>query len=144
MEVNRSMVTDLLVDFWYDVDHNEGAGAHLFFTQDGELSFDAASFAGREAIADFYRRRAARGPRVSRHVVSNVRLMPISADIVEVDSVLCLFSRAGVATRPGAIPASVTDVHDRLQVSAAGLLIARRTYQLVFTSPESVPTATTR
>jgi hypothetical protein len=131
VEVNRSTVTDFLVEFWTDVDRNEGIGVHHFFAEEGVLGFGDELLVGREAIAQWYRKRTVRGPRLTRHLVTNVRIAPINADTVEVESALVLFRHDGLAPQPTSAP-SVTDVRDRLQVTEAGLLIIERSYHSAF------------
>ncbi|MCA0243741.1 MAG: hypothetical protein LCI02_23130 [Proteobacteria bacterium] len=57
--------------YWHDVDHNGGRLAHLWFLHDGVLQIAGRRVATRAAIEAFYRQRRERGPRVSRHVVTN-------------------------------------------------------------------------
>lgn len=124
--VSSQAVADVLAAYWFEVDHRAGAGAHLFFTPDGELSFDAARFQGRAAIQGVYLARSARGPRVSRHVMSNVHVLRTEGDRVEVMSTLCLYAQDGTAPRSRVTPVAIADVHDRLLSTPDGLLFTNR------------------
>ena len=64
----------LTVEFWYRVDHQNGVGVADLFTEDGVYSVANGQSAGRAAIAESYRQRSARGPRLSRHVQTNLRV----------------------------------------------------------------------
>jgi hypothetical protein len=75
-------LTALLTAFWYEVDHNDGRAAAGYFTPDARLRFEDALFEGTEAIDSVYKTRAARGARVSRHLVTNVHLLEVGDDRV--------------------------------------------------------------
>jgi uncharacterized protein (TIGR02246 family) len=108
----RAEIDALNVEFWYRVDHHNGEGVADLFTEDGVYSVPGGRNVGREAIADSYVQRAARGPRVSRHVHSNLRLTLESATRAQGVSVLTLWARDGEAPLPLTLPVSVADVHD--------------------------------
>jgi SnoaL-like domain len=67
----------LEVRYWYDVDHNEGASAHSFYTPDGLFAVGANEFRGSEQIRQFYDWRGRRGMttvrslRTTRHLIGN-------------------------------------------------------------------------
>nr|WP_179275240.1 nuclear transport factor 2 family protein [Rhodococcus sp. 06-1059B-a] len=124
--ISSQSVVDLLAAYWFDVDHRCGAGAHLLFTEDGELQFESARVVGQSAIEALYRARAARGPRVSRHVLSNVHIHTWTDNSVEVVSVLTLYAQDGLAPQSNTNPIAVADVHDRLVETAEGLRVERR------------------
>jgi len=143
IELIRASVTDLLTAYWYDVDHTAGANAHTFFTEDGVLTFDKATHRGRDAIAQMYRERAARGPRTSRHIVTNVHVTAAASGLVHVDSILCLFAHDGPAPQPTVLPAAVADVSDDLARVDGRVLISRRKVTTIFIDPATelaVPT----
>lgn len=143
VEINRSTVTDLLVEYWHEVDHHDGLSAHLLFAVDGEMTFDRATFRGQDAIARVYTNRAARGPRVSRHVITNISLGPVRDDAIRVESILLLFAQDGLPPRPSIVPTSVADVVDDLTLSDGRLVIARRVLTNMFLTDENdlaVPT----
>ncbi|QSE41317.1 nuclear transport factor 2 family protein [Rhodococcus erythropolis] len=135
--ISSRAVTDLLAAYWFDVDHNDGAGAHLLFTESGVLQFESAEFVGRSAIEKVYRDRATRGPRVSRHVLSNVHLRPVTRRTVDVTSVLTLYAEDGLVPRPRTIPVAIADVHDRLVSTRRGLLIQCRRTENQFVSADA-------
>jgi SnoaL-like domain len=68
---------DLEVRYWYEVDCNEGANAHDFYTADGLLAVGDNEFRGSDRIREFYAWRGRRGMetvrslRTTRHLISN-------------------------------------------------------------------------
>jgi len=108
----RAQIEALNVEFWYRVDHQNGDGVAELFCEDGVYSVPGGRNAGRAAIAASYVARAARGPRVSRHVHSNLRLTVESPTRASAVSILTLWARDGEAPMALTLPVSVSDVHD--------------------------------
>lgn len=111
----RLEIEQLLLDYWHEVDTNWGARAHEFFAEDGVfLNSVGKARVGRAAIQAFYSSRQARGARVVRHVVSNLRVQPAAAN-GEVSSnwILQIFASDGeppLPSEPAILLADVTDV----------------------------------
>lgn len=122
----REELTSVLVALWYEIDHHQGAIASQYFTADAKLCFEDATFRGTAAIDAVYRQRAARGPRVSRHVVANLHLVEVEKARVRAVSTLLLFAEDGEAPRPKTSPALVADVWDVLELSGDRWLISSR------------------
>ena len=108
----RAHIEALNVEFWYRVDHQNGDGVAELFCEDGVYSVPGGRNAGRDAIAESYLKRAARGPRVSRHVFSNLRLTIETPMLAHGVSMLTLWARDGEAPLALTLPVSVSDVHD--------------------------------
>ncbi|MEP6660968.1 MAG: nuclear transport factor 2 family protein [Acidimicrobiales bacterium] len=108
----RAHIEALNVEFWYRVDQQNGEGVADLFCEDGAYSVPGGRNAGRAAIAESYVKRAARGPRVSRHVLSNLRLTLESPTLAHGVSTLTLWARDGEAPLAITLPVSVSDVHD--------------------------------
>jgi hypothetical protein len=108
----RHELEALNVEFWYRVDHRRGEGVAELFTDDGVYSVPRGQNVGRAAIAASYVERAARGPRVARHVLSNLRVTVESSTRARGVSILTLWARDGEAPMPIAFPVSVSDVKD--------------------------------
>ena len=110
----RLEIESLLVDYWHEVDTNWGRDAHLFFTEDGVFRNSVGKAReGRAAIHAFYNSREARGPRVVRHVISNLRVLPAVGNEVASHWILQIFAADGVAplpSEPAILVADVTDV----------------------------------
>lgn len=112
MVLIRAQIDALNVEFWYRVDHHNGEGVADLFTEDGAYSVPGGRHSGRAAIAESYVKRAARGPRVSRHVHSNLRLTVETPTLATGVSILTLWARDGEAPLALTLPVSVSDVHD--------------------------------
>ena len=102
----------LTVEFWFRVDHRNGVGVAELFTEDGVYSVANGQNAGRAAIADSYEQRAARGPRLSRHVQTNHHVTFDSTSVARGLSNLTLWADDGEAPLELKMPISVTDVED--------------------------------
>jgi uncharacterized protein (TIGR02246 family) len=123
----------LTVEFWYRVDHQNGAGVADLFTEEGVYSVANGRSAGRAAIAESYAQRAARGPRLSRHVQTNLRVTFLSPSSARGQSILTLWADDGEAPLPLKMPISVTDVEDEYAKESEGVwLIRHRHLKQVF------------
>lgn len=103
----------LVTALWFDIDHGAGSAASSFFTPDAELTFSRRTFRGTAEIDGVYRARAARGPRVSRHLMSGFHVVRHDGDLVEAVSALVLHAQDGEAPVPTTVPVLVADVLDR-------------------------------
>lgn len=113
LAVVHTELSMLVTALWFEIDHRGGAAASHFFTADAELTFSRRTFRGTGEIDGVYRDRAARGPRVSRHLVSNFHVVGHGTDLVEAVSVLVLHARDGTPPVPTTVPVLVADVFDR-------------------------------
>lgn len=103
----------LSADYWYDVDHNAGRTAHLFFTeQDSWYLLQDQLFTGRDEIRDFYSWRESRGQRVARHCFTNARTTLNEDGSASMSSILLLHAADGVPILPTAAPIQIADVED--------------------------------
>jgi hypothetical protein len=103
----------LVTALWFEIDHGDGSAAAGFFTADAELTFSRRTFRGTDEINGVYRDRAARGPRVSRHLMANFHIRRHQSDLVEAVSALVLYARDGKPPLPTTDPVLVADVSDR-------------------------------
>lgn len=103
----------LVTALWYEIDHGDGSAAAGFFTPDAELTFSRRTFRGTDEINGVYRDRTARGPRVSRHLMSNFHVLRRESDGVEAVSALVLYAQDGKPPVPTTVPVLVADVYDR-------------------------------
>ncbi|NGO71879.1 nuclear transport factor 2 family protein [Streptomyces boncukensis] len=102
----------LVTAVWYEIDHGDGAAAAGFFTSDAELTFSRRTFRGTDEINGVYRDRAARGPRVSRHLMSNFHVLRHERGHVEAVSALVLHAQDGTPPIPATVPVLIADVYD--------------------------------
>ena len=121
---------------WFDIDHGSGAGVSAFFTPDAELCFGARCFYGTAEIDGVYAARAARGPRVSRHLVTNLHLTAAGATHASAVSNLLLFAEDGQPPSSALTPALVSDVVDEFELHHDTWLIRSRHISAVFAPPE--------
>jgi SnoaL-like domain len=121
------------IDYWHEVDINGGARAHEYFTADGVFTSSVKTHRGREAIRAFYAARTARGPRVSRHVISNFRVVAADRDHASTHWVLSLYAADGAPILPSKPPIMLADVVENLVREADGVWRYRsRTITAVF------------
>ncbi|WP_432827999.1 nuclear transport factor 2 family protein [Dactylosporangium sp. CA-092794] len=142
LDVREALLTTVTA-LWFDIDHRNGANAAGFFTPDAELRFSAASFRGTAAIEDVYANRAARGPRVSRHIVTNLHVIEHRLHRARAVSVLLLFAEDGEAPRPSTAPTLIADVYDQFEHRDGRWLIDSRRIENLFIDPATqlaVPT----
>ncbi|WP_210592153.1 nuclear transport factor 2 family protein [Streptomyces sp. GESEQ-35] len=110
----------LVTALWHEIDHGDGSAAAGFFTSDAELTFSRRTFRGTDEISGVYRDRAARGPRVSRHLLTNFLVLRHESGHVEAVSALMLFAQDGTPPVPATVPVLIADVYDRfVRVGAA-------------------------
>jgi hypothetical protein len=129
----------LVTALWFEIDHGDGSAASGFFTTDAELTFSRRTFRGTAEIDGVYRDRAARGPRVSRHLMSNFHVLHHGTDLVEAVSALVLHARDGETPVPTTVPVLVADVFDRfVRVDGDRWLIASRRIENLFLLPGDV------
>jgi hypothetical protein len=129
---------ELVTDLWFDIDHRNGTGASGFFLPDGEVRFGERAFRGTAEIDALYAARAGRGPRVSRHVVTNLHLTGASAGTASAISTLTLFAEDGEPPRPTVTPAMVGDVTDVFEQREGRWLIRSRRIEQLFIAPATV------
>ena len=134
----REELGQLVTALWYDIDHHDGVHASSYFTADAELRFDNATFRGTAAIDDVYVTRAARGPRVSRHVVTNLHVIDADEVSARAVSTLILYAEDGTAPRPTTTPALVADVLDTFERLDGRWLIRSRHIQHLFIAAATV------
>lgn len=127
----RDDVVETVHRAWWNVDREFGIGSELFFTDDGTCVMPALTMCGRDEIAAGYARRQARGPRLSRHLVSNV-VVRITDDHATATYALLLFAGNGQAPLVLDSPSAICDVDDELVLTEAGWLIHRRELTAVF------------
>jgi SnoaL-like domain len=128
----------VVTSVWLDVDHSDGSGVSAHFTPDATLTFLAHTVRGRPRIDELYARRAARGPRVTRHVMTNLYVRSATETTAEVLSTLCLFAEDGEPPRPSTTPAMVGDVVDHFERHDRRWLISSRHIRAAFVAPNAV------
>jgi hypothetical protein len=107
----RHAVMERLVDYWWDVDADGARGAMDFYTQDCIYQMCEHRMDGRAAVGDYYAFRTARGERLVRHVLTNLRARVEGPGQASVQGVLSVYAADGVPVLPAAPPILVADNH---------------------------------
>jgi hypothetical protein len=136
-------VERLMAEFAYRVDFEKGLMIAELFSPNGFYESDGKRSTGRDAIHQAYVRRAARGPRTSRHLFTNVRVVRLPGGKYGSTAIMLLFARDGEGLHP-AVPLSVADVTDVYALDGAsaegGLpLIESRTLRTIFADENETP-----
>jgi hypothetical protein len=117
---------------WWNVDRDLGIESELLYAEHGICVMPALTMRGRDEIAAGYAKRHANGPRLSRHLVSNLVAVIGDDDRAWVTYVLSLFAGNGVAPLEVSSPSAICDVEDRFVLTAGGWLIEHRELTAVF------------
>ncbi|HXT93189.1 MAG TPA: nuclear transport factor 2 family protein [Trebonia sp.] len=135
----KRIFEDIIIGIWYDIDHLDGSGVSRCFWPDGSILFSERLVRGRDAIDATYAARVARGPRLSRHIVSNVHLAALTADTARVVSTFRLYAADGHPVAPNTEPLSINDCIDDFRRTADGeWLIEHRAMVHLFARPDAV------
>jgi uncharacterized protein (TIGR02246 family) len=135
----KRLFEDIIIGIWYDIDHQDGSGVSRCFWPDGTILFSERLVRGRAAIDATYAARVARGPRLSRHIVSNVHLASLTADTARVVSTFRLYAADGHPVAPNTEPLSINDCIDDFRRTADGeWLIEHRAMVHLFARPDAV------
>jgi ketosteroid isomerase-like protein len=116
----KFLVQERLIDYWWDVDRNEAKNALDFYTDDCVYLMCDQQMKGHSAIEAYYRFREARGRRLVRHVLTNVRVRITTEDCATVDGVLSVYANDGVPVLPSAPPIMVADTECEFMLGADG------------------------
>jgi ketosteroid isomerase-like protein len=102
-----------IADYWDEVDANQARKADEFYTEDCTLHVGSdKGFQGRAGIREFYRYRAERGLRTTRHTVSNLRVLPENANRAAVSFVVANYAADGTPPITDFVgPALVSQIH---------------------------------
>lgn len=136
-EAPHSAITQAVYRSWWNVDRDLGIGSELLYTEDGVCVMPALTMTGRAEIADGYAARQANGPRLSRHLVSNLVSDIVDDDHITATYVLTLYARNGVAPSTLDSASAICDVVDDFVRRRNGWLIERRVLEPVFVAAEN-------
>jgi len=137
--IDKTPFENVIIAVWYDIDVADSMQVQHYFTKDAKIWFGTRLVEGRETIHDGYQQRIARGPRLSRHVISNVFV--IRADENSAETLCCvrLYAGNGTAPLPNPEPISVADQYDKFVRDENGnWLIAERRLSNLFFHPDTV------
>lgn len=103
-------VQQLVAEFSYRLDVGGGLTVHELFTDDGEYAIDGETLTGRAVIAAAFAERQARGPRVSRHLFTNLRLASLRSEEAVFTASMVLYAANGVPVLKSHPPLMVADI----------------------------------
>jgi hypothetical protein len=115
--VARSEIEALNAEFAWRIDHGHSERvAELFLPEGSYGRADGGRSVGREALCRAYAARADRGPRVARHLFTNLRLVfGDDPDLVHGHCILLLYAEDGQAPLPAEanLVADYEDIYQR-------------------------------
>lgn len=113
-------LSQLMADYWADVDENGGARAHEFYQADAVFEIGNHRFEGREKIAAFYTRRR-HGMVATRHMLSNLRSFGDGVAAGRIAGLMSLYRADGKSPFQGARPpAMIADFDARCALGKDG------------------------
>lgn len=125
---------EFIAEFAFRIDYQDGLSVPELFCPDGYYESDGRRATGRDAIRAAYTKRAALGPRTSRHIFTNIRVSRSEDGQYSGTSLMLLFAENGVPPLP-AVPLLVADVNDRYEIVDGEVLLHSRTLSSVFIRP---------
>jgi len=96
----RQNIEALNAEFAWLIDHKNGQGVQHLFTASGIYDMTNSVYRGHAEIQGFYDARKSRGRRAARHVFTNLRLVPESADRATGTVILTLYAYDGEPPYP--------------------------------------------
>ncbi|TXN28932.1 nuclear transport factor 2 family protein [Lacisediminihabitans profunda] len=102
-------IQQLVAEFAYRLDIGGGLSVHELFADDGEYSIDGEALTGQAVIATAFAERQARGPRVSRHLFTNLRFASVRSEEAVLTASMVLYAANGVPVLDSHPPLLVAD-----------------------------------
>ncbi|WP_232840210.1 nuclear transport factor 2 family protein [Nocardia aurea] len=133
----RDAIVEAVHRSWWNVDRELGVGSELLFAEGGVCVMPALTMRGRHEIAEGYAKRQSNGPRLSRHLVSNLVATCTDSERAHASYALSLFAANGVAPLTVSSPSAICDVEDRFVLTYSGWLIEHRELTAVFVAPDN-------
>lgn len=120
-------VGDRLLDYWHEVDSNDGRKAGTYFTEDALWEAPPRTFKGRAEIQGFFDWRLTRGDRIALHTVNNLKVTVESATQASTRWYLVLYAGDGRPPQQTEVPTSIAAISDKWTcVDGAWLCTYRR------------------
>jgi SnoaL-like domain len=130
-------IADAVHASWWTVDHCAGIGSEAQYTEDGICAMPALLMRGRAEIARGYASRVEAGPRLSRHLVSNLMVTADDGDRATARYVVTLYAADGVAPQELQRPSAICDVTDEFMLVDGHWLIESRAAEPIFIAAEN-------
>ncbi|MDX1873255.1 nuclear transport factor 2 family protein [Mycolicibacterium sp. 120266] len=133
----RTAIEELIVDFAWRIDHQQGHRVEELFHDDGEYVLFGYPVQGRAAIKALYAHRRSSGARTSRHLFSNVHITAADDATIHAVSVLTLHAADGLPPLP-LRALMIADYDDVISRGSDGRWrFARRTTTALFQATDS-------
>jgi SnoaL-like domain len=130
-------VAEAVYASWRTVDHCAGIGSEAQYTEDGICAMPALVMRGRAEIARGYAARVEAGPRLSRHLVSNLIVTAHDGGRSTASYVVTLYAADGVAPQELRHPSAICDVTDEFRLVDGQWLIEHRVAQPIFVAVDN-------
>jgi len=127
-------VADLVLRSWWNVDHEAAVGGEHYFTPAGICRMPAITMSGRAEIGAGYAKRQTAGARLSRHMVTNLLVEPLSDSEARARYLVTLYAGSGKAPLVLTEPQAVVDVVDHCALAEGRWLVQDRQLTSVFIS----------
>lgn len=130
----RQAIADLVVEHSWLIDHGFADRVPDLYTENASLLGIGEDLMGREAVAEWSRRRVAMRERTSRHVCTNLRVIADRSDRARGTVLVTLYRHDGEPAGP-ALPLLIGEFGDHYERGADGRWrFAERRFSSVFTS----------
>ncbi len=105
----QQAVGDRLIEYWRDVDRFDARDAADFYTPDCVYQMLDHRMEGPDAVRRYYDYRASRGPRLVRHILTNLHVEVRDPLTSWLEAVLTVHAADGEPVLPSAPPIMVAD-----------------------------------
>lgn len=135
-ELAYRAIERLVYQSWWNADAEAGANAENFFCEDALVKMPARTMRGHQEVVQGYKARQARGPRLSRHLVNNLRIDFPAPAVAVAHYTALLYAKNGVAPMEVGSFQAICDVQDDLVLQKGMWLISKREVTTVFIAPD--------
>ena len=126
----------LVYQTWWDADVDAGINARDLFTEDAVIKMPARMMQGLAELLAGYKARQARGPRLSRHLVHNLRIDMPTPELAVANYMAVLYAKNGVAPMEASTCQAVCDVRDECVPQHGTWRISKREVTTIFIAPD--------
>ena len=133
-------LSDLIHRFWALVDEQTDLRGEALFTPAGELVIESFRATGQAELSSYFAARrelSLSRERVTRHLCSNLRLLPGDSASPRLLSTITVFSGYGSRPVPLGAPSSLADFSYECHLSGGEWLLSRVEGRLVFTGADT-------
>jgi len=126
-------LSQLLAEYWFEVDVNLGRDAARYYTPDAEFHGPFASYIGPQKIQQFYDWRIAQGPRLAVHSFTNLHVRYTASDSCEANYYMFIYAENGTKVLPSSPPNTISLMTERFRRGPGGQwLCSYRRFETLF------------